>query len=287
MRADPSAASRRETIEISSSVSALPSPVSRPLLASNGNSQARVDAGALVNATRVPSGETAAAWALAGAVVRRSGVRQRRLTGSTGTRHRVGTPSLKASTINAVPAGFQLMFSDDVGIEQPERRSRARIDGIQPAVRAIGDEKPGRHLGREDGKPALGMDRARGPDGATELGFENSAGGLAAVGCDDERRVGHVAVHEHDLAAIGHPRGAPSVWRDSPHGTTVDVDREEATAVILGTKDETLAIGRPGRLRLVSRRTRHSRRVAAIDALHPDVEVPVPVPRVGYPPAVG
>ena len=96
-----------------------PSPVSRALLASNGNSQARVDAGALVNATRVPSGETAAASALAGAVVSRSGVRQRRLTGSTGTRHRVGTPSLKASTINAVPVGFQLMFRMTSGSSNP------------------------------------------------------------------------------------------------------------------------------------------------------------------------
>src|SRR5688572_1280053 len=97
------------------------------------------------------------------------------------------------------------------------------------------------------------MNRARRPDGATELGFENSAGSLAAVGGDDERRAGMVAIHEHDLAATGHPRRAPSVWRDSPHGTAVDVNREEAAALIFGTKDETLAIGRPGRLRLVSR----------------------------------
>ena len=70
------------------------------------------------------------------------------------------------------------------------------------------------------------------------------------------------------------------------HGTTLKSTREEATAVIFGTKDETLAIGRPGRLRLVSRRTRHPHRVAAVDALHPDVEVPVSVPRVGYPTSV-
>jgi len=47
------------------------------------------------------------------------------------------------------------------------------------------------------------------------------------------------------------------------------------------------AIEEPGWLRLVSRRTRHPRRVAAIDTLHPDVEVPVSVPRVRYATSVG
>ena len=73
----------------------------------------------------------------------------------------------------------------------------------------------------------------------------------------------------------------------APHGTTVDVDREEATAVIFGTKDETLAIGRPGRLRLVRGGARHPGGLASIDVLHPDVEIPVPIPRVGNAPAVG
>ena len=58
---------------------------------------------------------------------------------------------------------------------------------------------------------------------ATELGLEDWSGCFAAVGCDNERRAGRVAVHEHDFAAIGHPRGPPSVWRDSPHRTTFDV----------------------------------------------------------------
>ena len=131
------------------------------------------------------------------------------------------------------------------------------------------------------------MDRARGPNGAIELGLENWAGCLAAVAGYQERRVGHVAVHEHDVATVGHPCGAAPVWRDSPRGTALDVHGEEATAVRFGTKDQTLAIRRPSGLPLVDRRTRHPRRIAAIDALHPDVEVPVSVPRVGYPPAVG
>jgi hypothetical protein len=42
------------------------------------------------------------------------------LTGSTGTRHRVGTPSLIASTINAVPDEFHVRFRTVLGSRNPK-----------------------------------------------------------------------------------------------------------------------------------------------------------------------
>ena len=53
---------------------------------------------ALVNATRLPSGDTAANSALASRVVSGTGVPHACVTGSTGTRQIAGTPAGAAST---------------------------------------------------------------------------------------------------------------------------------------------------------------------------------------------
>ena len=116
--------------------------------------------------------------------------------------------------------------------------------------------------------------------------FRTSLGGLAAVRLDQEQRQ-QLGPGERDVAPVRHPDGAVTPVHDASDGAAVHAHRVERAAVVVRSEHDPLAVGRPGRLRLVRGRAGDADRLATVDALREQIEVAVAIGGEGDAAAVG